>query len=75
MELFVVMVNDRHTDNAAYPFSTKAAALAFARNTAEGWLVEAPNPPTDWLYYAEHSIQEDSIWVERKFLDEPHRKE
>jgi len=74
MELYVVMVNDRHTDTDAYVFSTQEAALDFARHTAQDWLVEDPEPPTGWLYYAEHPTEEDSIWVERKFLDEPDRK-
>jgi hypothetical protein len=72
-ELFVVMVNDRHTDNDAYPFSTEDAALDFARRTADGWLVEDPEPPDGWLYHAEHRTEGDSIWVVRKFLDEPDR--
>jgi hypothetical protein len=63
-----------HTDSDAYPFSTEQAALDFAAQTAEGWLVADPEPPSDWLYYAEHPTEEDSIWVVRKFLDDPDRK-
>jgi hypothetical protein len=74
MELYVVIVNDRHTDTAAYPFSTEAAALDFARRTADGWLVEDSEPPDGWLYYAEHPTESDSIWVVRKFVDEPDQK-
>lgn len=74
MDLFVVMVADRHTDDAVYVFSTEAVALDFARRTAKDWLVENPEPPAGWLFYAEHPTEEDMIWVERKFLDEPDRK-
>ena len=74
MELYIVMVADRHTDDEAYPFSTLEAALAFARRTAEAWLVEDPEPPAGWLYFAEHKTETDSVWIVRKYVDEPDRK-
>lgn len=74
MELFVVMIADRHTDPTAYVFSTQAAALTLARRTANGWLTENSEPPAGWIYLAEHPTEADTIWVERKFLDEPGRE-
>lgn len=72
--LYIVMVDDRHTGGWAYPFSTEQAALDFARATAANWLVEDPQPPDGWLYFAEHPTETDSIRVVRKFTDEPGRK-
>lgn len=70
-EVYVVMVDDRHADTEPHLFSSKDAALDFARRRADGWLVEQPEPPEGWLYYAYHPTEGDAIWVVRKTLD-PH---
>lgn len=69
MDLYVVMVNDRHTDPEPHLFTTEDAALGYARETARGWLVEYLGGADGWLYYAQHPTESDSIWVLKKMVD------
>lgn len=71
VDLYVVMVNDRHKDPEPYVFSTEDAAVDFARETARGWLVEHLGGHDGWLFYAQHPTEDDSIWVLRKVADDP----
>lgn len=60
--LYTVMVNDRHKDPEAVVFTTKEAALAYAREAAKDMnLVE--DHIDEWLYYASHKSEDDSVWV------------
>lgn len=71
MNLYVVMINDRHTDTDAEVFATPGAAIAFARKTATELahdledISEADIP--GWLLYLKYG-PEDSIWVLEKEL-------
>lgn len=67
--VYVVMVNDRHTDPEPFVFSTEDAAVAFARETARDWLVELLGAAEGWLYYAKHPTESDEVWVVAKMLD------
>lgn len=65
--VYVVMIDDRHTDTDAEVFSTADAAIEYARQIAIGY---ARNPddideePVDgWLYHATYSGESDSVWV------------
>lgn len=67
--VFVVMVNDMHSDPEPHLFAAEDDALAFARKTAHGWLNEDDaGDDLGWLYYATHPTEEDSIWVQRKVV-------
>lgn len=70
MDLYVVIVDDRHADPEPYLFSTEEAAMSYARQTAQDWLVEAETPD-GWLYYATHRSEGDSVWVLAKAVDDP----
>lgn len=60
--LYTVMVNDRHKDPEAKVFTTKEAAIAYARDVAEGMgLVD--DHIDEWLYYASHKTEDDAVWV------------
>jgi hypothetical protein len=67
--LYVVMVSDRHTDPEPHLFATEEAALAYARQAADGWLVELLGGHDGWLYYAEHPTESDSIWVIERTIE------
>lgn len=79
MKIFQVMVEDRHTDVEALPFTTADAAIEYARNLYkteyahpaydnDDEIGELP-PPDGWLYYVRCSHEGDSIWVIEQQLD------
>lgn len=78
LTLYVAMICDRHTDPEPYVFTTKEAAIAYARAEALG-LVHEDHPedfdesemPEGWLYHATYSGEGDSVWVIEKKLDRP----
>ena len=67
MELYVAMVDDRHTDPYARLFTTPERAIDYARRLAE----ENAARPQDveesevegWLYHATWSTEGDAVWV------------
>lgn len=78
-KIYQVMVDDRHTDTEAIPFTTPEKALAFAKHLYETdyadpdydndeEIGELP-PPDGWLYYARCSHEGDYIWVVEEELD------
>ena len=74
MTVYIVMIEDRHTDPQAYVFSTAERAIAYAKRAAEE---NATDPEDieeqavkDWLYYAVYSVEGDSVWVIARVLDE-----
>lgn len=74
-KLYVVMINDRHTDPEPYVFSTPEAAIDYARSEAHEY-ARTPEgveeePIEGWLYYARYSGEGDSVWVIAKTLDDP----
>lgn len=80
MKIFQVMVDDRHTDTEAIPFSTSEKALAYAKQLFEAYCDEQDEPddneemgiqPTSggWLFYAVYSTEGDCIWVVEQELD------
>lgn len=73
MQVFVAMINDRHSNPEPYVFSTADAAIDFARDEA---LSRASRPGDfeeraigGWLYHATYSGEGDSVWVVEKNLD------
>lgn len=75
MKIFLVMVEDHHTDVKAHPFSTLEVAIEFARKKAEELTGGEPDesmPYSDaWLYYACCSEEGDHVWIVEKELDQP----
>lgn len=75
MKLYVVMVNDRHSDPEPFVFSTPEAATDFARREVNDY-AQRPADVVEqqidgWLYCATYSPEGDSVWVLEKVLDEP----
>jgi len=68
--IYITMINDRHAEPEAYPFTTAECAITYAkRHAAEhahdpGDIRERPIP--GWLYHAWYSSEDDSVWVVEK---------
>ena len=71
------MVDDRHTDAEAIPFSTVEKALEYAQKLYEFYIdgktlyneMGVQDTPDSWLYYAIYSTEGDCIWVVEQELD------
>lgn len=74
--IYVVMVNDRHTDTEAHLFSTPEKAIAYAQRVLDdnGGSAEAVSPEdarmsgddltvAGWLFYGCYSTEGDCVWV------------
>lgn len=73
MQLYVAMVQDRHTDPNAEVFTSPEAAIAYARQQAtEGSRGHGYEEAEirGWLFYASYSPEGDSVWVVAKQLRE-----
>lgn len=71
--VYVVMVEDRHTDPEPFVFSTAEAAITFARREAHD-LSHGDDQVEEsdiggWLYYATYSNEGDRVWVIEKTID------
>jgi hypothetical protein len=72
MKVYMLMIEDRHTDPDAQVFTTPAKAVA----AAEAYLVDIDrpdveveeNPPGDWLFYARYSVEGDCVWIVEREL-------
>lgn len=76
MKVYIVMIQDRHADTEAHPFSTPELAIAFARqavqdNARHSEDIEEHEPPTPWLFYATYSVESDSAWIVPREIDDP----
>jgi len=74
MIIYVLMVQDRHTDPQSYVFDTLEAAIAAARQLAQAarrtaYYVE--EPIAGWLFHACYSVEGDAVWVVAKELNAP----
>jgi hypothetical protein len=66
MKVYILVIEDRHTDPGVQVFTTLAKAVA----AAEAYLVGCgpdveveENPPGDWLFYARYSVEGDCVWI------------
>ncbi len=65
--IYIVIIEDRHSDTAVYPFVNKEVAIAEARKRAKNYC----KYPEDYseqdingcLFYAEYSCESDSVCV------------
>lgn len=74
LTIYLAMVEERHTDTEAHPFSTAEDAIAYARKTAQESArrpedFEEAAVPDGWLYYATFSVEGDCVWVVASELD------
>lgn len=74
MKIYVVMVEDRHTDTEAEVFTTAEAAIAYAEEYVTEqldrwpWVDDDPEEPEGWLWYRAYSPEGDCVWVVEKEL-------
>jgi hypothetical protein len=74
MQIFVVIVEDRHIDVDVEVYSDRAVAIARARAVAEANAVELEDIEEDdnctpYEYYADYSTEGDCVRVVAKILD------
>ena len=73
MELFVVLIEDRHTDVQVEVFSGREDAIRYAQWIAVNWIrpgaTITEQQVDGWEYYATYSSEDDSVRVERKVLN------
>lgn len=75
-ELFIVILEDRHTDTDAEPFTDEKKAIAWARKQANEYARDGVDETlTDsmresgWVYHGCYSEDGDNVRVVRKTLD------
>lgn len=72
MKLYVVMVNDRHTEPYAEIFSDPERAVEWARSKAKEWASNGDYEEEQvdgCLFCARYSCEGDAVWVIEKELD------
>lgn len=76
MKLFLLIVEDRHTDVLVFPFSNEQMAINEAKRIAKERCRDAedyeehPYGKDDgWLFYANYSCESDSVRVVEAQLD------
>lgn len=77
MELYIVIIEDHHTDTSVHAFSNKDRAISEAKKIAKE-LCRFPDDyheynygrDSGWLFYAEYSCENDSVRVMQITLDE-----
>jgi len=76
--LFVVIIQDRHTDVDAEVFNTSEAAIAYAKKSVEQYcrhkedIEEGLNEEMirgGWVYYCRYSCESDCVYVMKKMLN------
>lgn len=78
MKIFIVIIEDRHTDVSAEPFTSKDAAIAHARSEASKYArfeddfqeqeLTGEMVKDGWLYYATYSVEGDCVTVVEREL-------
>jgi len=78
MDVFIVIIEDRHFDTQVLIFSGEVAAVEHAKAVVEEcglYPEDISEELTDlmtesgWLYHATYSCESDSVRVERKTVD------
>lgn len=69
MQVYVVMVCDRHDDPDPVLFTDEESALAEARSAAQDLGCAVQETPAGWLFLALHE-EGDSVWVVEKELSD-----
>jgi hypothetical protein len=74
VKIYLVMIDDHHTDTEAHPFRTPNAAIDYARDYLNGCSgeVEELDPPDGWIFHAEYGTEGDGVWVIETGLDKDH---
>lgn len=71
MTIYIVMIDDKHTDTDAVPFTNPEAAVAYAREAAaEAYGEYDEQHIPGWLFSAFYGGDENTVWVVEKELRE-----
>lgn len=76
MEIYIVIIEDRHTDTAVYPFTDKEKAVNEARRIAKQYCRHEDDYEEHdygrndgWLFYAQYSCESDNVRVVTATVD------
>jgi len=73
MKVYIVLINDRHTDIEVEAFSSDEKAIDYARKTAKEYCgspeIYEESQISDWLFYARYSSEEDYVRVVEREID------
>lgn len=76
MEIYIVVVEDRHTDVEVHPFTDKEKAISKAKRVAkeycrheEDYKEHDYGKDVGWLFYAQYSCESDNVRVVTTTLD------
>lgn len=79
MDTWIVIVEDRHADTDAFPFSTEERAVRYAREKARQYATRpedveeheltASMLKDGWVLYVEYSVESDSVRVVKRTVD------
>lgn len=69
MQIYIVIVEDRHADVECYPFDTPEAAIAHAKKEAAELGDPVEETIEGWLYAALCSSEDDYVHVVAKTLN------
>lgn len=76
MDVYLAIIEDRHSDVDVAVFSTLDLAIEYARGTAREYATREQDvieqePKGDWLFAVTYSIEGDWIRVVKATVDEP----
>jgi hypothetical protein len=76
MELYIVVIEDMHTDVTVHPFSDKEKAITEAKRIAKEYCRHEEDyeehdygKDDGWLFYAQYSCESDHVRVVTTTLD------
>ena len=74
MEVYIVIIKDRHSDTTAQPFVNSDKAIEWAKIKAKEYAREESDYSEEeikgWLFHATYSCEGDCVYVVAKELDE-----
>ena len=76
MEIYIVIVEDRHSDVEAIPYTNREKAIEVAKKLAnkycrypEDYQEHDYGKDSGWLFYASYSVESDSVRVVTATMD------
>jgi len=76
MEVYIVIIQDRHTDVTAHPFTNIDTAISEAKRIAkefcrfeEDYQEHDYGKDAGWLFYADYSCESDHVRVVKMEMD------
>jgi len=74
MKIYIAILEDRHSDTKAHPFSNKEKAIEWARSKAKEYCFDQEDYAEDssidgLVFHAEYSCEGDCVYVIESELD------